>query len=69
MFSFVCRSYNAQKMSYLLLFATIFSSGEQNVHLSFPVESMHFVTFFRDGELEKIRWNAFSGVLLFIAVR
>ena len=46
-----------------------FSPGERNVHKNYPVESMHFPTFFRDSEFEKIRWKAFSGVLPFIVVQ
>lgn len=32
-----------------------FSPGERNAQKSFPVESMHFPTFFHDGEFEKMR--------------
>ena len=46
-----------------------FTPGERNVHKNYPVESMHFPTFFRNGEFEKFRENAFSGVLPFIVVR
>ena len=40
-----------------------------HVHMNYPVESMHFPTFFRNSEFEKFRENAFSGVLPFIVVR
>ena len=46
-----------------------FTPGERNVHKNYPVESMHFPTFFRNSEFEKFRENAFSGVLPFIVVR
>lgn len=46
-----------------------FKPGERNVHKNYPVESMHFPTFFRNSEFEKFRENAFSGVLPFIVVR
>ena len=32
-----------------------FTPGERNVHKNYPVESMHFPTFFRNSEFEKFR--------------